>query len=58
MEPGLSYAEWLNMGGYGGYIWPAYATAAAILLGITLLSLYECHKTRRTLARLNISDHE
>lgn len=25
-----SFYEWLNMGGYGLYVWPAYALAAMV----------------------------
>jgi len=29
----------LSMGGYGGYIWPAYLIAAVVLLGLLVASL-------------------
>ena len=27
--------EFFNMGGYGGYIWPAYAISAAVLIALS-----------------------
>ncbi|MFZ1991792.1 MAG: heme exporter protein CcmD [Alphaproteobacteria bacterium] len=31
--------EWLNMGGYAAFVWPAYAIAALGLGGILILAL-------------------
>jgi heme exporter protein D len=31
-------SEFLAMGGYGAFIWPAYAAAAVLMAGILLLS--------------------
>lgn len=30
--------EVLTMGGYGAYVWPAYAVAAVMLLGVAAVS--------------------
>ncbi len=32
-------ASYLEMGGYGAYVWPAYGTAAAVLIGLVVASL-------------------
>lgn len=29
-------AEWIAMGGYGGYVWTAYGMAGIVLAGLTL----------------------
>jgi heme exporter protein D len=29
-------ADWLAMGGYAGFVWPAYGLAAAVLVGLSL----------------------
>lgn len=33
-EAGAAMNEFLNMGGYAGYVWPAYALSAAVLIGL------------------------
>ena len=30
--------DWLAMGGYAGFVWPAYAIAAVVLGGLALYS--------------------
>jgi heme exporter protein D len=45
-----AFADWLAMGGYAGYVWPAYALATAVLGG---LSLYYCSRHRRSAADLD-----
>lgn len=32
-------ASFFNMGGYGAYVWPAYGTAAVVLVGLAAASL-------------------
>jgi|GEM_PF-7073439 len=34
-----SVASFLDMGGYGVYVWSAYGAAAAVLVGLVVLSL-------------------
>jgi heme exporter protein D len=29
-------SEFLSMGGYGGYVWPAYGVSAVAILGLVL----------------------
>ena len=38
------------MGGYGGYIWPAYLAAAGVLGALTLASVFRLRRLRRDLA--------
>ena len=45
--------EFLSMGGYAAYVWPAYAVAAAGLAWITDASLRARAKARRELAALD-----
>lgn len=30
----MSFAEFLHMGGYAAYVWPAYGLTAAVLIGL------------------------
>lgn len=32
-------ASYLEMGGYGAYVWPAYSAAAVVLIGLVAASL-------------------
>ncbi len=34
-----SVADFLAMGGYAAYVWPAFGLATAVLLGLTIASL-------------------
>ena len=36
--------EVLAMGGYGAFVWPAYGLAAAVMTGVTLISLRSLRK--------------
>ncbi len=40
------------MGGYGGFVWPAFGLTAAILLALLADSLRRLRAGQRTLARL------
>lgn len=31
--------SFIDMGGYGAYVWPAYGAAAAVLIGLVAVSL-------------------
>jgi heme exporter protein D len=42
-------SEFLNMGGYGGYVWPAYAIAAAVLIGLVWHSVHALRSSARDL---------
>jgi heme exporter protein D len=43
---------WLAMGGYAGFVWPAYGLAALVLGGIALLSWRRHRISAALLARL------
>lgn len=45
------------MGGYGAYVWPAYLTAAILLLALAIASLRGLARAKKQLARLQDS-HE
>ena len=42
----------LAMGGYAGFVWPAYGVALAILGGLAVLSWRRYHDSTATLERL------
>ena len=48
----MDESGFLAMGGYAGYVWPAYGIAALVLVAMTLASLARLAHVRRTLARL------
>ena len=45
-------AGFFAMGGYGGYVWPAYGLTAVVMLALWLASLWGLRKRQRALARL------
>ncbi|MGH6927914.1 MAG: heme exporter protein CcmD [Dongiaceae bacterium] len=47
-----SVQTFLAMGGYAGFVWPAYGLAAAILVGLLLVSLRQLHKAEADLEAL------
>jgi heme exporter protein D len=49
-------AAYFAMGGYAGFVWPAYAIAAAVLLGLSLHSWRRYRASCEALARLQPSD--
>jgi heme exporter protein D len=44
--------NFLAMGGYAAFVWPAYAAAAIMLAGLSLHSLAAYRRCQRQLARL------
>jgi len=46
----------LAMGGYGDFVWPAYALTAAILIGLLVASMRRQRAVRSDLARLQDSE--
>lgn len=44
--------EVLNMGGYGDFVWPAYAIAASIMAGMVFFSVRSLRKAQASLAAL------
>jgi heme exporter protein D len=47
-----SIRTFLDMGGYAGFVWPAYALAAVILTGLVLVSLRQLRKAEADLQAL------
>ena len=47
-----SIETFLAMGGYAGYIWPAYAVTAAVLVGLLVGSLRTLRRREAALAAL------
>ena len=45
-------SEFLRMGGYAPFVWPAYAVTAAVMLGLLFQSLGSYRATKRELERL------
>jgi len=45
----------LAMGGYAGFVWPAYALAAILLVGLVVVSLRQLRKVEAELAALGLS---
>ena len=44
--------SWFAMGGYAGFVWPAYGVAAIVLGGLALYSWRRHRRSADTLARL------
>ncbi len=44
------------MGGYGGFVWPAFGVTAAVMLGLLISSLRALRANERDLERLQ-ADH-
>ncbi len=51
-------ARFLEMGGYARYVWPAFAIAAAVLLGLLGQSLAAYRRSQRELAALQPGHEE
>lgn len=47
-----SLAQFLEMGGYADFVWPAYALSAVVLLALLVDSLRRLRNGTRALARL------
>jgi heme exporter protein D len=47
-----SIQTFLDMGGYAGFVWPAYILATAILAGLVLVSLRQLRKAEADLQAL------
>ena len=49
-------SSFFYMGGYAGFIWPAYAIVTAVLLGLWVISRRSLRDAERTLDKLNPSE--
>ena len=47
-----SVTDFLAMGGYAGFVWPAYGIATVVLGGILVASLRSLRRRERLLAEL------
>jgi len=47
-----SIDSFLAMGGYAGYVWPAYGLAAIVLIGLLVVSLRRLRRAEADLAAL------
>ncbi len=50
--------HWAAMGGYAGFVWPAYAVMAAVLAGLSIHSIMLYRARQRELARLQAEVRE
>ena len=46
-----SLADFFAMGGYAGYVWPAYGVAALVLIGLLAVSWHQLRQAREMLRR-------
>jgi heme exporter protein D len=53
-----SFGQWAAMGGYAGFVWPAYGVAATILGGIAAQSWRRYRASRRALDRLQSASRQ
>lgn len=42
-------SEFLQMGGYGGYVWPTYAIAALVMVVLLKVTLHNLRRSEKTL---------
>ena len=47
-----SLSAFLEMGGYGAYVWPAFALTAAVLVGLLVASVRSLRAREKDLTRL------
>ena len=45
-------SEFFEMGGHGAYIWPAYLIAAAVMIGLLVVSVISLKKKQQMLDML------
>ncbi len=46
-------SQFLDMGGYAGFVWPAYGIAAIVLVGLLVISRRELRAAEKTLDALS-----
>lgn len=47
-----SLGEFLDMGGYGAFVWPAFGITALVMAGLLAVTVYQLRQRRRQLAEL------
>jgi heme exporter protein D len=45
-------ADYLSMGGYADFVWPAFGVTAAVMIGLVLVSVRRLHAEERALEGL------
>jgi len=53
-----SMAQFLSMGGYAEFVWPAYAVATAVMLGVLVESIRSLRMRERELEALGDTSGE
>ena len=53
-----SLSTFLAMGGYGGFIWPAFGIVFTVLTGLLLVSLRALRSSESTLRTLQASEED
>jgi heme exporter protein D len=46
-------AQYLDMGGYAAFVWPAYAIVALVMAGLVVATLRDLARQKRLLAALD-----
>lgn len=46
-----SLADFIAMGGFAGFVWPAYAIAALVLVGLLVVSWHQLRQAKEMLRR-------
>ncbi len=49
-------AKWLEMGGYAGFVWPAWGLAVVLLGGLTIRTVVALRDAERRAAELGLGD--
>ena len=52
----MSFMEFLDMGGYAGFVWPAYLITAAVLIANLLLPWIRHRRQRKSLGTRDRKD--
>jgi heme exporter protein D len=55
LAPMDKIANFLAMGGYAGYVWPAFSIAALVMLGMVVATLRTLRRREAALAELKKS---
>lgn len=51
-------SDFLDMGGYGVYVWPSFAIVALVMAGLVLQSWHDLRTQKRLIAELEESRKE
>lgn len=53
-----SFSEFLSMGGYASFVWPAYAIVALVMVALAIWIIAAFRKSERALTRLERAQAE